>query len=173
MSKEEDYKGIWTQGSALFMLAKKFGKVTEAKIIEIEGVTALTPPEVSKNKIDITTIKDKSKKSRSGLAEAGEASFTVILNTEDEGHQYLIDLNNDETSASEFDLEIIMGLDDGPGLEPTLTAEGELDLPKGRSWFAYKGTLKSFNILREDDSVIKNEAKLEVSGKPKLTPKTK
>lgn len=172
MSKEEDYKGIWTQGSTLSMVAKPFGKVTETKIIEIEGVTALTPPEVSKNKIDITTIKDKSKKSRSGLAEAGEASFTVILNTEDEGHQYLIALNNDETSASEFDLQIIMGLDDGDS-EPTLTAEGELDLPEDRTWFTYKGTLKSFNILREDDSVIKNEAKLEVSGKPKLTPKTK
>lgn len=170
MSKEEDYKGIWTQGSQLFMLAKPFGKVTEEKIMEIEGVIALTVPEVSKNQIDITTIKDKAKKKRSGLAEAGEASFTVILNTKDEGHQYLIDLNNDETSASEFDLEIIMGLDDGSS-EPTLTAEGVLELPKDRSWFAYKGMLKSFNILREDDNVIKNEAKLEVSGKPKLTTK--
>lgn len=170
MSKEEDYKGIWTQGSQLFMLAKPFGKVTEAKIIEIEGVTALTVPEVSKNQIDITTIKDKSKKKRSGLAEAGEASFTVILDTADEGHQYLIELNNDETNASEFDLEIIMGLDDGNS-EPTLTAEGELELPKTRTWFTYKGMLKSFNILREDDNVIKNEAKLEVSGKPKLITK--
>lgn len=171
MSKEEDYKGIWTQGSQLFMLAKPFGKVTEAKIIEIEGVTALTVPEVSKNQIDITTIKDKAKKKRSGLAEAGEASFTVILDTEDEAHQYLIELNNDETNASEFDLEIIMGLDDGFGIAPTLTAEGELELPKNRTWFTYKGMLKSFNILREDDNVIKNEAKLEVSGKPKLITK--
>lgn len=155
-------KGIWTQGTQLFVLG------ASGDVQEINGVTAVSFPEVTKNQIDTTTLKDKAKTKKSGLAEAGEATFTVILDTTDTGHQYLTELAN---SDSEEQLTFIIGLDDGFGIEPT-ALEGVLDLPKTRTWFTYKGELKAFNPSIGEDDVVRNEGKVEVSGKPVMTLKT-
>ena len=57
MSAEED-RGIWTQGSQLYMLATANGIITEAKILKIKDVTGISPPEPSVKDINTTTIED-------------------------------------------------------------------------------------------------------------------
>lgn len=162
MSEEKQDNSIWTQGTQLYM------KKATGEIVEINGVTAMTFPEVSRNQIDITTLKDKSRKKKMGLADTGEATFSVILDTEDAGHQYLIDLAN---SDDEEKMMFIVGLDDGFDIKPT-AAEGVMTLPKTRTWYSFTGALKAFNPTLGEDEVVRNEAKIEVSGKPTMALKT-
>ncbi|MBS7827367.1 hypothetical protein B9T11_07825 [Wohlfahrtiimonas chitiniclastica] len=157
-SKTEE-RGIWTQGTQLYM------KKATGEIVEINDVTAITFPEVSRNQINVTTIKDKSHKKKMGLADSGEATFTVILDPNDEGHQYLTNLANSDT---EEQMEYIIGLDDGFGIDPTVDEE-KVTLPTTRTWYSFVGALKAFNPTLGEDEVVRNDAKIEVSGKPKMT----
>lgn len=99
--------------------------------MDIKCVTGVGFPEVTKNQIDTTTLKDKAKTKKSGWAEAGEVIFSVILDTSDAGHQYLTELTN---SDSEEQLTFIIGLDGGFEIDPTYTLD-VLTLPRTRTWY--------------------------------------
>lgn len=164
MSAEED-RGIWTQGSQLYMLATPNGIVTDAKIMKIKDVVAISPPEPSKNSIKTTTIEDKDENTKDGLGIGGEASFTVILDTKDESHQYITAL---VSKGSKEKFHFVLGFDDGFNIEPEIGVDGGFELPKTRTWYPFLGSIQTFNPIVAEDDVLKNQAKVKVSQRPEM-----
>ncbi len=151
---------IWTQGTQLYVSG------TDSKgqlvVYEIEGVKEFSPPQPTKNEIDITTRKDKAKRTMSGLIDAGEGSITLNYLENDKGQQFLYEMY--EKSGV---IEVIVGLDNGFGIDIEKTEDG-YTLPEERGWFVFGGEVKQFSLDIGADDVVKASVVIKSSGEPKL-----
>ena len=101
---------IWTQGTQLYVSG--VDSTGQLVVYEVEGVKEFSPPQPTKNEIDITTRKDKAKRYMSGLIDPGEGSITLNYLENDKGQQFLYEMY--ENSGV---VEIIIGLDNGFGVD--------------------------------------------------------
>ncbi len=151
---------IWTQGTQMYVSG------TDSKgqlvVYEVEGVKDFSPPQPTKNEIDITTLKDKAKRFMNGLIDAGEGSITLNYLENDKGQQFLY-----EMYEKNGNVEIIIGLDNGFGVDIEKTEDG-YTLPEGRGWFVFGGVVKQFAIEVGADDVVKASVVVKSSGEPKL-----
>jgi|SRR5699024_5359401 len=153
MSKHEE---IWTQGTQLYAL----GEDSEGQkiVFKVDGVHGLTPGEATKNEIPITTLEDKAKRSMNGLLDPGTASFSIYLRKGNKGHR-----NLEHFYKTDQKVKFAIGLDDGFGQDAMLEGD-DFDLPKGRTWFVFDGSVKSFPPVINDDSAVAVNINIQVSG---------
>ncbi|OYQ81783.1 hypothetical protein B9T19_03735 [Ignatzschineria sp. F8392] len=151
---------IWTQGTQMYVS----GIDSKGKLVvyEVEGVKDFSPPQPTKNEIELTTLKDKAKRFMSGLIDAGEGSITLNYLEDDKGQQFLYEMYEKNGRV-----EVIIGLDNGFGIDIKKTEDG-YTLPDTRGWFVFNGIVKQFAIEVGQDDVVKASIVVKSSGEPKL-----
>lgn len=154
---------ILTQGTEIFCLAPTaVGSSTKA-VFKVDGASEFNPGDEVADEIPTTELAERKAHTFAvGLTDPGEASITLQIDPTNPNHKLLYDLRGQE-------LEFAVGWADGSA-EP-VDGGVEMTLPTSRTWFKFKGSIKSFPFDFSANSVVKATMTIRRSGAGEWLPK--
>lgn len=155
---------ILTQGTEIFCLAPTaVGSSTKA-VFKVDGASEFNPGDEVADEIPTTELAERKAHTFAvGLTDPGEASITLQIDPTNPNHKLMYDLRGQE-------LEFIVGWSDGA--EPPGYTADTLTTPSTRTWFKFKGSIKSFPFDFSSNSVVKATMTIRRSGAGEWLPKT-
>lgn len=160
MSKRREY---WTQGSELYVIGPSKEDPTKLVSIKIGGVTDVSMPEPSRNKVDITTLDETDVEvSMPGLLASSEMTVTNNYLDDDPGQIYV-----ESMEGSEINLTFVVGFSKGKGIKPVVSGDS-YTLPNTRGWCRFIGELLNTGIQTPQNAAMPFIFKVDVTKKPEL-----
>lgn len=115
-----------TQGSRLYIIDP-----ADDSVLEIECILNFSGAGAQRDQLDVTCLSDQARQFEAGLANPGQATFTLNFNTQSESHIRVHEL---WVSGDKF--EMALGLSDGTA-PPTVDTAGEFVFPSTRSFYEF------------------------------------
>lgn len=162
-----------TQGTAVWVVAPTVADPTKFELLKIGCPQNFKPGTDSKSKIDTTCLEAEEFKSNMlGLAELGQATFDLKVEPSNASHVRLKQL--EEAGAELTWIVGWAGKEKGQvkTIVPTITPDGNVTLPTGRSWNKFKGYVESFPMDFETDSAVSGTVTVQRTTKVDWIPET-
>lgn len=147
------------QGTQLFKVA------TATTSIEIKNITSHNPPSPDSDELEKTDCNSTAKEFDQGLRDYGQATFDLNYDTgitgDAQGHQAML---------TDFDAgttrEWIIGMSDGSGAAPTVTASAFGVPATTRSWIKFLGWVKGVPTQGTKGGLFTGTLTVRVTGQP-------
>lgn len=154
---------VATQGTQLY-----YFDTTAGEWVEIDCITSFSGLSAPKDQVDVTCLADQSRRFMNGLASPGTANFEINSDpATDSGHIQLHELY-----VSNEVLHWAIGWSDGMNIAPTdYDSQGPV-LPATRTWITFDGSVNDFPFQFDQNSVVKSNVAIQVSGDIVWVPKT-
>lgn len=144
-----------TQGTQLYALDPDNNELlTVSCALSIDGIDSTI------EQVETTCLEDLARQYIAGLATPGQASFEINADPTVEDHVRLHQLKTAGTS-----LVWAVGWSDGTEA-PQVGTEEDLDLPATRSWISFTGFMTAYPFSFAQNSVVKSNISIQVSGDP-------
>lgn len=147
---------IKSQGTELYLL-----DTDNSTVLKIECINSFEGLGGSAGDIDVTCFDDlRARRFLTGLIDNGSATFGFAYDPTSESQQRIAEL------AGGGIYKWAIGLSDAYGVAPTYDAgpPPDFDLPSGRSWFVFDGSIQQYQRSAAIDDVWRISATLRVSG---------
>ena len=140
-------KGVFTQGTSVWIKHDEAGTPTLTKMVCITGITL---GDDSPTDIDNTCLEETdSATSTYGLNKPGEGSIMINTDPENESHLILLQL-----AADNAGVEVFVGWADG--ITPPSIVTEDITLPEDRTWTSFTALLKDSSPTFDADSLVKH-----------------
>lgn len=148
-----------TQGTRLYVIDP-----ADDSVIAVSCALSIDGIDTTNEQIETTCLEDTARSYVSGLATPGQATFEINADPDVADHVRLHELKVAGTVLS-----WAVGWSDGTAA-PTVDSNGAFELPTSRSWIAFNGFMTSYPFSFAQNSVVKSNIAIQVSGEPSFIP---